>query len=573
MNAYVQDHGQLVQQLALTSFMLMTDTRSAPLLHPHLLASVGDHSVLVRSGPSLAAGVPHFSTGFMRNWGRDTFISLRGLLLVPGRFVEARDTILAYATVVRHGLVPNLMDGGRNPRFNARDATWWFMQAVQDYCKLAPEGHRLLATPVYRAFPSDDPRDYDCLPDREALSGAGHTRAEYVANATKVLEARKARCGQPYAPEDVVPSLADVILHVLQAHASGIDFEEWNAGERLDCHMKREGFRVSVRLDSATGLLLGGSAHNCGTWMDKMGESPAHGTDGVPATPRDGAPVEITGLLYSTLAWLAQLADDAESAFPLPASAVTLPSGRRLTLGQWANTLRTQFEQLYWVPVDPANDAVHAVTTSMVNKRGIYKDTYGCGSVWGDYQLRPNFAVAMAVAPDLFNPDHACHALDVYQRQLLGPSQMGVKTLDFEDWAYRGNYDNNDTGADKATAKGWNYHQGPEWLWPYGYFLRARLRFFPGPVKDRRPRADAVAEKRRVLLAHMAPHRHHLAVSLEAGLPELTNAGGAHCGGSCSVQAWSSATLLDALFDVDKLDAPELSLGNPAKPGAVHAQQ
>ena len=102
---------------------------------------------------------------------------------------------------------------------------------------------------------------------------------------------------------------------------------------------------------------------------------------------------------------------------------------------------------------------------------------------------------------------------------------------------YRGDYVNSWDGADAAVARGFNYHQGPEWVWPLGYYLRACLAF------GAKTRADVVAA--------LANHEAHLGASAWRGLPELTNAGGAPCADSCDTQAWSMSTLLDALYDAE----------------------
>ena len=70
--------------------------------------------------PSLAAGLPHFTTNWARCWGRDVFISLRGLFLTTGHFEAAKRHILAFASTLKHGLIPNLLDSVRNPRLVSR---------------------------------------------------------------------------------------------------------------------------------------------------------------------------------------------------------------------------------------------------------------------------------------------------------------------------------------------------------------------------------------------------------------------------------------------------------------------
>ena len=72
-------------------------------------------------------------------------------------------------------------------------------------------------------------------------------------------------------------------------------------------------------------------------------------------------------------------------------------------------------------------DSHYVLDPKLINKRGIYKDTFGSKTPFADYQLRPNVCIAMTVAPQLFNPQEKEHALDIIQSALLGP--LGIYNL------------------------------------------------------------------------------------------------------------------------------------------------
>jgi predicted glycogen debranching enzyme len=69
-------------------------------------------------------------------WGRDTFISLPGLMLVTQRFGEAREVLLGFNRFCTLGLIPNfLSDLSQVPSCNTVDATMWYLNAVLQYLK------------------------------------------------------------------------------------------------------------------------------------------------------------------------------------------------------------------------------------------------------------------------------------------------------------------------------------------------------------------------------------------------------------------------------------------------------
>jgi len=121
-----------------------------------------------------------------------------------------------------------------------------------------------------------------------------------------------------------------------------------------------------------------------------------------------------------------------------------------------------------------------------------------------------------------------------------------MKTLDPADTQYRGNYDNSNDSDDPAIAKGRNYHQGPEWGWPLGFFLRAYLHFDLKAGEGRKNPHETLHYLHTLLL----PSRKYINSDPWAGLPELTNVDGTYCHDSCRTQAWSASTLLDFLQDI-----------------------
>ena len=55
----------------------------------------------------------------------------------------------------------------------------------------------------------------------------------------------------------------------------------------------------------------------------------------------------------------------------------------------------------------------------------------------------------------------------------MAENSIGIKTLDPYNQKYIPYYANDDNTTNFATSHGYSYHNGPEWVWVYGYFLLA----------------------------------------------------------------------------------------------------
>ena len=100
----------------------------------HKLCLAADQFVIERKirgkdAATIIAGYPWFM-----DWGRDTFISLPGLLLSTEKFDQAASVLTTFASAAEDGIIPNRFDDFTDmPHYNNIDASLWFINAAFKY--------------------------------------------------------------------------------------------------------------------------------------------------------------------------------------------------------------------------------------------------------------------------------------------------------------------------------------------------------------------------------------------------------------------------------------------------------
>ena len=88
--------------------------------------------IQTKNRASVVAGYHWFE-----DWGRDTFISFNGLLLVPKNFDKAKKILIDWSKHIKYGLVPNRpgLD-----EYNSIDATLWYVVSIYNYFQATQDG-------------------------------------------------------------------------------------------------------------------------------------------------------------------------------------------------------------------------------------------------------------------------------------------------------------------------------------------------------------------------------------------------------------------------------------------------
>jgi predicted glycogen debranching enzyme len=136
-NAMYRVNGQLKSALAQHENLLAefygshSQVPTSDWLNWTLLAA--DAFIVKGAGDTKAVMAGYF---WFETWGRDTFVSLPGLLLATGRFEDAKKILTDFMRYRSQGLIPNFVqDRSGEAAYNTVDATLWYVNAVLQFLK------------------------------------------------------------------------------------------------------------------------------------------------------------------------------------------------------------------------------------------------------------------------------------------------------------------------------------------------------------------------------------------------------------------------------------------------------
>ncbi len=128
--------------------LLAAEAKRRAALGTPLQQSADVYVVRRGTGKTIIAGYPWFT-----DWGRDTFIALRGLCLATGRLDDARAILGQWAGLVSEGMLPNrFVEGGDLPEYNSVDASLWFIVAVHELLQAMRQAGRRVGSAERRAL-------------------------------------------------------------------------------------------------------------------------------------------------------------------------------------------------------------------------------------------------------------------------------------------------------------------------------------------------------------------------------------------------------------------------------------
>lgn len=196
--------------------------------------------------PFVVAGFPWFG-----EWGRDTYISLPGLLLARDRTHECGEALESALGYLQRGLLPNIFGRTRaDSHYGSADASLWFARAVQLYERSAgdegrvPERFLPALTEIAEAYIAGTDLGLGC--DESGLLHAGRPDL----NATW-MDARTA--AGPVTPRDGCAVELNALWYHLLAHLEHLyrrvgdahEVRVWGRRKRLVGHAFLERFWLS----------------------------------------------------------------------------------------------------------------------------------------------------------------------------------------------------------------------------------------------------------------------------------------------------------------------------------------